>query len=287
MAKVLNATGDDEAALPIALRALAHARDVSDTSAVLNAAQLLQSMAPRHPEGRSSTHRKSCWTWAGRRTRPRSRPCWYRPSRCRPAPRVTCEGSQLVPARPSALRVGPVVVPYRFRGVRRGTDRRTAGDHEVAALLHGRLAESERLLQSAMQRHFVVAYDTAVDEVRNAIGSENFAMTLHEGSSRRRPTTLRELNTYLGEIESTTPKAARSAPDAKLLARSDGLTDRQIDVVRLLASGMTNKEIASALGVTPKTVMHHTVAIYQKIGVRGRTEAVAWAIRTGVAMKPE
>ncbi len=35
--------------------------------------------------------------------------------------------------------------------------------------------------------------------------------------------------------------------------------------------------------MTPKTVMHHTVAIYQRLGVRGRSEAVAWAIRADVA----
>jgi DNA-binding CsgD family transcriptional regulator len=54
-------------------------------------------------------------------------------------------------------------------------------------------------------------------------------------------------------------------------------------VVRLLADGLSNKEIAQALGVTPMTAMHHAAAISQKPGVRGRTEAVAWAIRSGVA----
>jgi DNA-binding NarL/FixJ family response regulator len=57
-------------------------------------------------------------------------------------------------------------------------------------------------------------------------------------------------------------------------------------VVRLLANGLTNKEIAQALGVTPKTAMHHAAAIYQKLGVRGRSETVAWAIRTGIAPEP-
>jgi DNA-binding NarL/FixJ family response regulator len=47
----------------------------------------------------------------------------------------------------------------------------------------------------------------------------------------------------------------------------------------------TNKEIAALLGVSQKTVMHHTVAIYQKIGVRGRSETVAWAIRAGFAVE--
>jgi len=57
-------------------------------------------------------------------------------------------------------------------------------------------------------------------------------------------------------------------------------------VVKLLARGLTNKEIAQTLGITPKTVMHHTVAIYQSLGVRGRSETVAWAFKAGMAPEP-
>ena len=77
------------------------------------------------------------------------------------------------------------------------------------------------------------------------------------------------------------PPSRQTAPTRTTRARRHitGLTDRQLQVVQLLAAGLTNKEIARRLGVTPKTVMHHTVAIYQRLGVRGRSEAVAWAIR--------
>jgi DNA-binding CsgD family transcriptional regulator len=37
------------------------------------------------------------------------------------------------------------------------------------------------------------------------------------------------------------------------------------------------------LGISSKTVMHHTVSIYRKLGVRGRAEAAAWAARAGMA----
>ena len=50
----------------------------------------------------------------------------------------------------------------------------------------------------------------------------------------------------------------------------------------LLSRGMTNKEIGATLLVRPKTVMHHTSAIYRKLGVRGRSEAVVWAARNGL-----
>jgi predicted ATPase/DNA-binding CsgD family transcriptional regulator len=58
---------------------------------------------------------------------------------------------------------------------------------------------------------------------------------------------------------------------------------RELEVLRLLAAGKTNKVIAAELGLTAKTVMHYSSAVYQKIGVRGRTAATAWAVRSGLA----
>ncbi len=60
------------------------------------------------------------------------------------------------------------------------------------------------------------------------------------------------------------------------------LTPRELDVLRQLAQGHTNNEIGLRLGLRPKTVMHHSVSIYAKLGVRGRAEATAWAFRNGV-----
>ncbi len=51
-----------------------------------------------------------------------------------------------------------------------------------------------------------------------------------------------------------------------------------------VALGETNKEIARALGMRPQTVMHHSMAIYRKLDVRGRGEAAAWAYRNGCAL---
>ena len=57
-------------------------------------------------------------------------------------------------------------------------------------------------------------------------------------------------------------------------------------MLRLLAAGKTNREIAAALVVSQKTVMHHTVSIYRKIGARGRADAIAYAFRHGLATPP-
>ena len=53
-------------------------------------------------------------------------------------------------------------------------------------------------------------------------------------------------------------------------------------MLRELARGVTNREIGATLGMTEKTVMHHSGSIYAKLGVRGRAEAAATAIRSGL-----
>lgn len=60
------------------------------------------------------------------------------------------------------------------------------------------------------------------------------------------------------------------------------LTRRQQEVLRHLARGATNKEIGVALGMSPKTVMHHSGAIYRKLGAHTRAEAAVLAIRHGL-----
>jgi DNA-binding NarL/FixJ family response regulator len=62
------------------------------------------------------------------------------------------------------------------------------------------------------------------------------------------------------------------------------LTARELEVMQLLASGQTNKEIAHRLGVTEHTVKFHVNSILGKLGVATRTEAVVHAARLGIVM---
>jgi predicted ATPase/DNA-binding NarL/FixJ family response regulator len=66
----------------------------------------------------------------------------------------------------------------------------------------------------------------------------------------------------------------------------DGLTAREVEVLALLAVGATNAEIARELVLSPGTVHSHTIKIYQKIAVRSRTEAAAYAVRHGLVSTP-
>lgn len=72
------------------------------------------------------------------------------------------------------------------------------------------------------------------------------------------------------------------APPVEAVAASP-LSDRERDVLRLVAGGLTNREIGARLHISPATVQRHTINLYRKIGARGRGEAAAYAVRHGIA----
>jgi len=61
-----------------------------------------------------------------------------------------------------------------------------------------------------------------------------------------------------------------------------GLTERERAVLELMASGATNPEIGETLHLSRHTVKEHSSAVYRKLGVRNRTEAVQRAQRLGL-----
>lgn len=60
------------------------------------------------------------------------------------------------------------------------------------------------------------------------------------------------------------------------------LTKRENEVLKQLAFGLTNKEIAQALGISYETVKEHVQHILRKVGVSDRTQAAVWAVRKGL-----
>jgi DNA-binding NarL/FixJ family response regulator len=62
----------------------------------------------------------------------------------------------------------------------------------------------------------------------------------------------------------------------------DGLTNREIEILKLLANGMANKQIAFRLSISEKTVRNHVSNTYEKLGIYDRSQAVLYAVRKGL-----
>ena len=60
------------------------------------------------------------------------------------------------------------------------------------------------------------------------------------------------------------------------------LTERELEVIRALARGQSDRQIATSLGISEKTVRNHTSNIYRKLHIFDRTQAVIYAVREGV-----
>lgn len=84
-----------------------------------------------------------------------------------------------------------------------------------------------------------------------------------------------------GHLRTLGVRSVPRGPNASTRANVHGLTERQSDVLALLAEGLTNAEIADRLVVSPRTVDNHVSAVLRKLGVTSRHEAVAAVDLTG------
>ena len=94
--------------------------------------------------------------------------------------------------------------------------------------------------------------------------------TIHHGESALSP-----------EIASKVVRHAVSGRPESAADQVETLTDRELDVLRLAARGLTNRAIGHDLGISHRTVQGHLASIYGKLEVNSRTEAVTEALRRG------
>jgi DNA-binding NarL/FixJ family response regulator len=90
----------------------------------------------------------------------------------------------------------------------------------------------------------------------------------HRGEARIDPVAARRLVSSLGGTAGADPTA--------------GLTARERDVLRLVAAGRPNKQIAAELAISERTARTHVSRVLHKLGVTSRTEAALWAVREGM-----
>ncbi len=85
-----------------------------------------------------------------------------------------------------------------------------------------------------------------------------------------------------GQVQLSPQAAARLIQEVPVPQSPEKLTERETDVLRLLALGQANKEIALELGIGEKTVKTHVSSILSKLGVPSRTQAALYAVRIGL-----
>jgi DNA-binding CsgD family transcriptional regulator len=156
----------------------------------------------------------------------------------------------------------------------------TSNDLTVARMtsLLGDLAVAERwferareTLEASGQRPLraVVDYDEAQHRLRHRLPAASPLLA----EARRRFAEL-EMHGWERHAERLTEEAESGYPD--------GLTAREVEVLRLLASGQTNAEIAGTLVISVHTVERHLANAYRKIGVRNRAEAAAYTLQAAL-----
>lgn len=112
-----------------------------------------------------------------------------------------------------------------------------------------------------------VAKDTPIDGIAVAIRAAA------QGAAWLSP---RAAEVVLGRVRRDD---AEPEPDS---AAIEELSSRELDVLRLIARGMENSEIAAALGISPRTAKNHVSNILTKLGLPSRVQAAIYAVRRGV-----
>jgi excisionase family DNA binding protein len=145
---------------------------------------------------------------------------------------------------------------------------------EVAAHMFGAI--------SAMQ--IQVGFDPRVERVRHAraereaavLGGASFAAAVEAGSAMPSEVAIAEAIAYLARA------VAVASPSQPGQAIPYGLSQRELDVLRQIAAGLNDREIADALYISRHTVMRHVSSILTKLEVGSRTAATAVAVRDGL-----
>jgi DNA-binding NarL/FixJ family response regulator len=138
-----------------------------------------------------------------------------------------------------------------------------------------------RLLAAAPWARIVVftAYDTE-ERVLGAIRAGAKGYLLKGAAADEITRAIRAV--HQGESHLTPRVAARVVAEVSAPGRGTALTDRERQVLRLIAGGQPTKQIASSLSITERTVKFHVASIFNKLGVSSRAEAVAQAAQRGL-----
>jgi DNA-binding CsgD family transcriptional regulator len=139
------------------------------------------------------------------------------------------------------------------------------GEGVWAARLWGAAQAMRDDLNAPLPSVFRTGYEQAIAAARIHVGDKPFAAALAQG----RAMTLEQVLAAQGAVTMPTTAEARpsSVPQTRKASTSpDGLTAREIEVLRLVVQGLTNEQVAERLIISPRTVDTHLTSIYSKIG---------------------
>ena len=142
------------------------------------------------------------------------------------------------------------------------------GDADRAARLCGAADAVWEAIEAPLPECFSERHDQAVAEVRRRLGEDSFEAVRDEGRRLPLPAT----------IELVQPSRIAAGVDAP-----EGLTTRELEVLGLVAKGLTDAEVAEHLVVSLRTVHAHLRSIYRKVGVHSRSAATRYALEHGLA----
>jgi DNA-binding NarL/FixJ family response regulator len=126
--------------------------------------------------------------------------------------------------------------------------------------------------------------DTSLDWIEDAVRSGAHAVLSKTIDPVSAGTLLREIvrGTVFHCLADSTVRAGRMTQESGTAHESLGLTQRELELLRLVASGATNNRLARQLFVTEQTVKFHLSNIYRKLGVANRTQASRFAYQHGL-----
>jgi DNA-binding NarL/FixJ family response regulator len=120
--------------------------------------------------------------------------------------------------------------------------------------------------------HDRAEHDAAPERARSELDPETFARCWEAGQAMTQVDIV---------AEATALRAAIPAAPAPTVAA--GLSARELEILRRMAAGLSNQQIADELFISLRTVTSHVTSVLGKLGVTSRTAAVAYAIRNGLA----
>jgi DNA-binding CsgD family transcriptional regulator len=143
------------------------------------------------------------------------------------------------------------------------------GQPEQAARLFGATAVLLESIGATIWATDKADYDRNLATARAQLGEEAFRAAFAAGQ---------ELSLAQAVAEAQAAALAVGAANESLRTeRRHGLTAREVEILRLLAKRMTDREIADALSISPRTVMHHVSNVLAKLGASNRRDATTMA----------